>query len=158
MTAYLIDNNIWVAHEMGYPDVVNYLKRIVSSGNELHSNTIIEMELMSHFEVAIDESIKMGRERYISLIDKTYPIDQQIARKAAEIRREAKLTGHKVPKGPDALIAATASIYHLKIVSNNDIDFVWASQNFDFTYINPISSKDHYHTFQEEYKERRRLK
>ncbi|MCL6587920.1 MAG: hypothetical protein K6T72_15685 [Anoxybacillus sp.] len=48
MCRKLIDNNIWVAHEMGYPDVVFYIRELIKGEQSLVINTVIEMELMSH--------------------------------------------------------------------------------------------------------------
>lgn len=154
----LIDNNIWAAHEMGYPDVVAYIDQLIENEETMVINTVIEMELMSHFEIDTDPKIKANREDYINnMADENLIIDRKIALKAGEIRRKAKLAGRKVPKGPDALIAATAIIHSIPLVSNNDRDFVWASQEFGFTIINPIQNNEDYKKFQVDYKNSRGL-
>ncbi|MDN4075309.1 type II toxin-antitoxin system VapC family toxin [Fictibacillus terranigra] len=48
-------------------------------------------------------------------------MDEETVVLAAEIRRKGKLDGVKV-KAPDAIIAATASIHQIKLVSHNDKD------------------------------------
>ncbi|MCL6587919.1 MAG: PIN domain-containing protein [Anoxybacillus sp.] len=57
------------------------------------------------------------------MVDEIIDITSPIAMKAGEIRRKAKLLGRRVPKGPDALIAATAIVHRIPLVSNNDKDF-----------------------------------
>jgi predicted nucleic acid-binding protein len=152
----LIDNNIWAAHEMDYPDAVSYINQCIENEDTLIINTVVQMELMSHFEIETDPEVKEGREEYINLMaDEIIQIDQRIAMKAGEIRRKAKLEGRKVPKGPDALIAATAIVLNLELVSNNDGDFVWVSSQFGFKLTNPIEDNVLYKVFQEKYKKNR---
>ena len=158
MSRKLIDNNIWVAHEMNYPDAVSYINLSIENEDILVINTVIQMELLSHFEIETDNQIKEGREAYIyQMADEIIEIDGKIALKAGEIRRKAKTAGRKVPKGPDALIAATAIIHDLVLVSNNDKDFVWASNEFGFTLFNPIRDNEHYKKYQIDYKKNKRL-
>jgi hypothetical protein len=64
---YIIDNSIWAAHEIGYPDAVDFLRQITLDKIIIDITTVIQMELLSHFEIDKDETIKMGREGYISL-------------------------------------------------------------------------------------------
>jgi len=72
------------------------------------------MELLSHFEIELYPDIKEGREGYIyQMVDEIIQVDEAIAIKAGEIRRKAKISKNRVPKGPDALIAATAVIHNL---------------------------------------------
>lgn len=149
MSRKLIDNNIWAAHEMDYPDAVSYINQCIENEDTLFINTVVQMELMSHFEIDTDPEIKEGREEYINLMtDEIIEIDERIAMKAGEIRRKAKLVGRKVPKGPDALIAATTIIHNLELVSNNDGDFVWAISQFGFKLTNPIEDNVVYKEFQ----------
>ncbi|WP_404429539.1 PIN domain-containing protein [Sutcliffiella horikoshii] len=147
MSKVLIDNNIWVAHEKMYPDAVSYINQTIENEYEICMTRIIEMELLSFSEIETNPLVKDNREKYFLLIDEMFEIDGQTTKLAAEIRRKAKLAGRTAPKGPDALIAATASIHKLILVSNNDKDFQWASKNYGFTYINPILNKAHYKAF-----------
>jgi predicted nucleic acid-binding protein len=105
------------------------------------------MELMSFSEIETNDIIKANREKYLTFIDEMLELDSQTTNLAAEIRRKAKLAGRTAPKGPDALIAASASIHKLILISNNNKDFQWASENYNFTYINPIRDKEHYKAF-----------
>ncbi|KHF27044.1 hypothetical protein LR68_04128 [Anoxybacillus sp. BCO1] len=92
MCRKLIDSNIWVAHEMGYPDVVFYIRELIKSEQSLVINTVIEMELMSHYEIETNPIVKQIREDYVyKMIDEIIDITSPIAMKAGEIRRKAKL-------------------------------------------------------------------
>lgn len=156
---FLIDSNVWISHEMGYPDAVSFLEdELIKNKKTIAINTVITMELMSHEEVEKKE-VRANIELYIhEMADKIYHIDEEIGLKAGEIRRKAKVAGKKVPKGPDALIAATACIKKIPLVSNNDKDFSWASETFKFKYINPIKDNDDYKAFQDAFKEARKKK
>lgn len=156
MCRKLIDSNIWVAHEMGYPDVVFYIRELIKSEQSLVINTVIEMELMSHYEIETNPIVKQIREDYVyKMIDEIIDITSPIAMKAGEIRRKAKLFGRRVPKEPDALIAATAIVHRIPLVSNNDKDFKWISEYFDFPLINPITNHTDFQEFQQMYKRKR---
>lgn len=157
---YLVDSNIWIGHEMNYPDAVSFIdSELIAKGKTIVINTVIMMELMSHEEVEREE-VRENIENYIyGLADEIYEISGEIALRAAEIRRKAKVAGRKVPKGPDALIAATANVLGIPVVSNNDKDFIWASQHpdFGFIYINPIQDNEAYKAFQVAFKETRKI-
>ncbi|MGG3468527.1 PIN domain-containing protein [Neobacillus pocheonensis] len=153
----IIDNNIWAALEMGYPDVVSFLKQIIKDKIIMDMTTVIQMELFSHFEIDTDEVIRKGREKYLLLVDNIYPVTEEIAMLAGKMRRTSKLKNKKIPKGPDAMIAATAKIYNIPLVSNNDKDFLWLSREFDFALINPVKNNEDYTNFQQAYKNKRGL-
>lgn len=154
MTKVLVDNNIWAAHEKKYPDAVVYIdNQIIENEDEIYMTRIIEMELLSFSEIETNSTIKKNRERYLTFVDVMLEVDVQTTYLAAEIRRKAKLAGRSAPKGPDALIAAAASIHKLILISNNDKDFLWASKHYGFEYVNPISDKEHYKAFCDKYEE-----
>jgi predicted nucleic acid-binding protein len=158
---YLVDSNIWIGHSMAYPDAVDYFEnQLIKKEKSIAINTVIQMELLSHKDIENPE-IRAIFDEYINVFtDEIYEITSEIAEKAGEIRRKAKVAERKVLKGPDALIAATASVLNLPLVSNNDKDFIWASThpNFGFTYINPIIDNDHYKSFQQKLKENNKLR
>ncbi|MCP3763774.1 PIN domain-containing protein [Domibacillus sp. A3M-37] len=141
---YLIDNNVWAAHEKSYPDVVHFILESIQNDDLLYMNRVIHMELMSFYEVETIPAVRTGREGFVQLVDEMIELDEKIAVLAAEIRRKAKVAGRSAPKGPDAIIAATAKIHNLILVSNNDKDFVWASKNFGFQYFNPVTDQADY--------------
>lgn len=153
----LIDNNIWAADEKGYHEVVDYIEYLLKDDvdAEIYMTRIIEMELLSFSEIETNPQIKEGREGYIQLVDHMLEVDKNTTHLAAQIRRKAKLAGRSAPKGPDALIAASASLHNLTIVSNNDKDFLWASKqsDFKFEYINPIKDNEAYREYCRLYEE-----
>ncbi|EGL84137.1 hypothetical protein CathTA2_0303 [Caldalkalibacillus thermarum TA2.A1] len=87
----IIDTNIWAAHEMGYPDAVEYINQLINDEVEFLMPVIVELELLSHFEIEINEEIKKGREGYIALADEIIDITRNIGQLAGEIRRKARL-------------------------------------------------------------------
>ena len=151
----LIDNNIWAIHEKEYPDVVKYIAGILEddADTEIYMTRIIQMELLAFSEVETKPIVKENREGYIKLADFMLEVDETTVLRAAEIRRKSKLDGHTPPKGPDALIAAAASLHNLTVVTNNEPDFAWASSKYGFKVENPIKSKTHYTDFNKKYEE-----
>lgn len=150
---YLVDTNIWIGHSINYPDAVSYIdNELIAKGKTIAINRVIQMELLSHEDIENIKAVRDTFENYIeNMADVIYELDEQIALKAAEIRRKAKVANKKVPKGPDALIAATAAVLGIPVVSNNDKDFIWASTHpdFSFKYINPINDNEDYKLFQD---------
>lgn len=57
-----------------------------------------------------------------------YPLTEEVAQKTIELRRQVKI------KLPDAIIAATALVHRLTLVSDNDVDFLRVPK---LRYINP---------------------
>ncbi|MGG3939376.1 hypothetical protein [Anoxybacillus kestanbolensis] len=43
-TKILIDTNIYAAHEMGYPDAVEFIEQLIEDEAEIIMTTLIEME------------------------------------------------------------------------------------------------------------------
>lgn len=156
MRRLLIDNNIWAASEKAYPDVVNFLVGAFNHGDLIYMSRIIHMELLSFYEIDTNEKIKQSRNDIIKCVDEFLEVDEEVALKAAEIRRTAKLNGKSAPKGPDAIIAATACLNDLILVSNNDKDFVWASEQYGFNLLNPVTDKDDYKTFCDQYEAKKK--
>ncbi|MDQ0252957.1 hypothetical protein J2S74_000329 [Evansella vedderi] len=46
---------------MGYPDAVSYITQAIENEYTLIINTVIQMELLSHFEIESDPDIKEAR-------------------------------------------------------------------------------------------------
>lgn len=158
----VVDTNIWAADEMEYPDAVNCIAEMLEDDVHILMPTIVEMELMSYFEIETDPIIKENREGYVAMADTIVEIDSEIAQVAGELRRLAKLGRGKAIKGPDALIAAVALIHNAMLVSNNDGDFEWIQSSYTYQgrtlrYTNPIDDKEHYKNYVEEYKKQREL-
>lgn len=150
----LIDTNIWSAHEMGYTDAIVLINDLIRNLIPIRMCTLIEMELLSFSLVDTDEEVKNSREFYLYELAQGPFIEAErgILKVAADIRRKAKNENGKSIKAPDAIIAATALIYDLKLISNNDKDFKWVVENFchegrSLNYYNPINDKKDYSDF-----------
>ncbi len=112
---FLVDTNI----------VVYYLDRKIEA---VYSNKI-ETFLLSEVNISIISSIELfsyskitpdqinSYKTFLSTIS-LINISEEIAHKAAELRRNNRI------KLPDAIIAATALIHDLELVTRNDKDFL----------------------------------
>ncbi len=112
---YLIDTNV-ISHL--------FADRLPESGKEFVINTIdasciisvvVEIEVLTYHETPdkmhlIEEFVQLAT---------ILPLDRQITQKAIELRRK-----HRKLKLGDAIIAATAVVHNLILVSNNTKDFV----------------------------------
>jgi predicted nucleic acid-binding protein len=113
-TAYLLDTSACSKYIQGLlnADTIIWIKEILSQ--ESLMSVIVRMELLSWVtgSTAIESDVRL----FIAgstVLPLTEPIIQQTVR----IRRQ-----HRV-KLPDAIIAATAMVYDLTLLSTNDSDF-----------------------------------
>lgn len=126
---YLIDTNIAIYY-LGYnlPDtVLDFLEGILNQ--ETNLSIISKIELLV-WEYSAEEDIKKIKD----FIKETtiFLLDDKVAEKTVEIRKNYKL------KLPDAIIAATAIINNLTLISRNDADF---KKIQELKYINPFKIK-----------------
>jgi len=112
---YLIDTNV-ISHL--------FADRLPQGGKEFVINTIdtnciisvvVEIEVLTYHETPdkmhlIEEFVQLAT---------ILPLDRHITQKAIELRRK-----HRKLKLGDAIIAATAVVHNLILVSNNTKDFV----------------------------------
>jgi predicted nucleic acid-binding protein len=70
---------------------------------------------------------KIGMAEWLSY-SKIVLVDDEIARKAAEIKRIWSNHSGKNLKLPDALIAATAILHDAVLIGNNNRDFLYLSE------------------------------
>jgi predicted nucleic acid-binding protein len=149
----IIDTNIWASHALNYPEVVEYINELISNNAEFLMPTVVEMELLSHWEVETNPQVKAVKYHYIyDMTDKIVDVTSEIAQLAAQIRRKAKIESNKKIKGPDAMIAASAFIHNATLISNNNKDFAWITFNFSYrgqqlSYVNPIKDTIAYASF-----------
>jgi len=149
----IIDTNIWASHALNYPEVVEYINELISNNAEFLMPTVVEMELLSHWEVETNPQVKAVKNHYIyDMTDKIVDVTSEIAQLAAQIRRKAKIESNKKIKGPDAMIAASAFIHNATLISNNNKDFAWITFNFSYrgqqlSYVNPIKDTIAYASF-----------
>lgn len=163
MEKALIDTNIYAADEMGYQDAVEFIAQLIDDEKVIIMTSLVEMEIMSFWEIETDPTIKANRERYIQMADEIYDISKDEMHLAAEIRRKARadLQRQKSIKAPDAIIAASAFIHNATLISNNDRDFTWIRDYFTYNgrkldYVNPIQDNQEFASFNKTYVEGRR--
>jgi hypothetical protein len=149
---------------MKYPDAVEFINQLIEDEVEIIMSSLVEMEIMSHFEIETDPSIKKNREGYLLMADEIFHTSKEELTLAADIRRKARadVSRKKSIKAPDAIIAAGALVHNATLVSNNDKDFVWIRDNYIYKdrkldYVNPIQDKKDYGSFSKAYAESRGL-
>ena len=147
---------------MGYPDAVEFIEQLIEDETEIIMTTLIEMEIMSHFQIETDPDIRENRKGCIQMAEQIYDITREDTELAADIRRKARADRirKKSIKAPDALVAAAALIHNAILVSNNDKDFRWIRENYTYkdrklNYVNPIIDKKAYGEFVKAYIESR---
>ena len=110
---YLLDTNILIYHTKGESEIRSFLKNISLNG-ELNISIITKIEFLGWNKHTPDGLKKCKR-----LIQNTrvFSVNEGVADKAIEIRQGKKI------KLPDAVIAATALLNNLTLVTRNVDDF-----------------------------------
>ena len=122
---YLIDSNI----------ISKYSNNLISEQGCLFLEDIFDTEILISFITRIEVLVYSPSEDSVKLIvnsileaSSQLLMSEEILLKTVEIRRKAKI------KLPDAIIAATAIIHNLTLLSDNDNDFLKVGK---LKYINP---------------------
>ncbi len=143
----LFDTNIYLYHYRQYPDAVDAMTAEVAGGAIILLSVIQISELLSTTAVDHDQRIRTDMEGYIAAVDQVINVSEEIAWKAAEIRRLWKTRTGKNLKLPDAIIAATALLHNATLIGNNDKDFAPLRDMVALDYRNPIQSQEELRTF-----------
>ncbi|MQL52372.1 DUF4411 family protein [Desulfofundulus thermobenzoicus] len=116
---YLIDTCVLIDHLTGrlYPDANTWLEQAVASGLAATS-VIVYHELLYG---ARTEKARAAVEKLLESWE-MLPMDRKVAGRAAEIRRDQAAKGRTLGMA-DCLIAATAELNNLKVVTANIKDF-----------------------------------
>ena len=124
---FLIDTNIGIYLLNGSLNVngLIYIEPIINANYHLSVVTKIEMLGFEFKELQDFTDTKNFVEDGIIIL-----LDNEIVEKTIEIRRTYKI------KLPDALIAATAIVFNMTLLSRNDKDF---TQIPELKYINPFT-------------------
>ena len=118
---YLVDSNIIIYHLNGEKIATSFLKKYK---DEIAISQITYVEVLSfNFTKEQEEIVKELLEQF-DILD----IDSKISKVAVETRKTKKI------KLPDNLIASTAKVYNLTLVTRNTKDF--KSLNIDI--VNPF--------------------
>ncbi|AFV10494.1 PilT-like protein [Thermacetogenium phaeum DSM 12270] len=117
--AFLIDTCVLIDHLTGRlpSDASTWLEQVVTSGMAATS-VIVYHELLFG---ARTEKARAAVEELLQAWS-ILPVDRQVARRAAEIRRDQAAQGRTLGMA-DCLIAATAELKGLKVVTANVEDF-----------------------------------
>ncbi|WP_027357150.1 type II toxin-antitoxin system VapC family toxin [Desulfofundulus thermocisternus] len=116
---YLIDTCVLIDHLTGRlsPDAGAWLEQVVASGSAATS-VIVYHELLYG---ARTEKARTAVEKLLEAWE-MLPVDRRVAGRAAEIRRDQAAKGRTLGMA-DCLIAATAELRNLKVVTSNVKDF-----------------------------------
>ena len=122
---YLIDTNI----------ISKYSNDLISEEGCLFLEDIFDTEILISFITRIEALVYNPSEASVQLTIRSIleasselSMSKEILLKTVEIRKKAKI------KLPDAVIAATAIIHNLTLLSDNDSDFLKVGE---LKYINP---------------------
>lgn len=120
----LVDSNIIIYYFSGVEKAREFLNN--NAGN-LAISTITVAEVLSYpmGDDTLKETTNFLKDNF-----KWIDVSREIIFKTAEIRRQRKT------KTPDAIIGATALIYHLTLASRNESDF----KHLPLDFVNPIDS------------------
>lgn len=110
---YLLDTNILIYHTRGESIIGNFLKDLSLKG-EFNISIITKIEFLGW-----NRHTPEGFQKCRRLIRNTkiFPLNEEVADRAIEIRRGKKI------KLPDAVIAATALLNDLTLTTRNVADF-----------------------------------
>ncbi len=111
---FLIDTNVVIYYIDGKIPVAHYEKVSKIFLTSFNISTIKKIEVMGWHKIA--ESDKNRLSTFMESANVIY-IDVEIENKTIELKQEMKIPA------PDAIIAATASLYNLTLVTRNEKDF-----------------------------------
>lgn len=117
-TKYLIDTNILIYHTAGSRETTDFVSNIIAQ-KTFNISVLTKIEFLGWEKHTPD-----GFEKCKRLIESAniHAIGQDVADKAIDLKRERKI------KLADAVIAATAIINNLKLVTRNTDDFKGVSE------------------------------
>lgn len=112
-TEYLIDTNILIYHTQGSQLTIDFISNLIVQ-QAFNISILTKIEFLGW-----DKHTPDGFEKCKQLVElaKIYSLDQDIANKAIELKRKINI------KLADAVIAATALINNLKLITRNVDDF-----------------------------------
>jgi len=112
-TDYLIDTNILIYHTKGAPKTAAFI-------DSLTAQDAFRISILTKIEfLGWDKHTPNGFEKCKRLLETAtvFPVDEDVAKKAIELRRSSSI------KLADAIIAATALINGLRLATRNVNDF-----------------------------------
>jgi len=112
-TEYLIDTNILIYHTKGLHAASKFIDEVIARQG-FNISILTQIEFLGWEKHTVEGSRKCRR--LIELAN-VYSIDEDIAEKAIDLKRRAKI------KLADAVIAATALVNNLKLATRNVDDY-----------------------------------
>jgi len=109
---YLLDTNAVIYYFKGIQKAVAVFKLIEDANEEVNLSVITKIELLS-----FDNEDELKNIDRLLVNSRIFSLDDEIVDKTIEVRKKYKL------KLPDAIIAATAMINNLILVTHNKKDF-----------------------------------
>ena len=104
----MVDTNIVIYILKGVEGAVEVADKLEDDTSEVYFSTIVEAELFSFHELALEERTKIGG---ILDLGQIISVDSEVALKSAELRALSRRIHHRKLKLPDAIVAATATLY-----------------------------------------------
>lgn len=110
---YLIDTNILIYHTSGSQVTTDFITNLIAN-HSFNISILTKIEFLGW-----DRHTPEGFEKCKKLVETatSYPVDESTANKAIDLKRGKKI------KLADAVIAATAILNNLKLVTKNVDDF-----------------------------------
>ena len=84
----MFDTNTYVNHYLGYEPIIDLFDQLLEEEFEIHMSSIVVMELMWYDKVESIQEIRDARQGYIDEADYILDVTEDVALKAAEIRRK----------------------------------------------------------------------
>jgi len=109
---YLLDTNAVIYYFRGMQKAIAVFKLIEDANEEVNLSVITKIELLS-----FDNEDELKNIDRLLVNSRIFSLDDEIVDKTIEVRKKYKL------KLPDAIIAATAMINNLILVTHNKKDF-----------------------------------
>lgn len=109
----VLDTSVAVDHLRGLPAAVDYLRRVVGTGEPLVASEIVRFELVA----GVRQAARGALEEFFS-IPSWVPIDGEVSRRAGELAREFR-ESHGGIDAADYLIAATVQILDAELLTTN---------------------------------------
>ena len=110
----LLDSNILIYYFNG---LVKDEEIDVLLKESFNISIITKIEFLSRSKLNMDAELEQRAREFVSYAN-LFDLDDRVAEKTIEIRRKFKT------KTPDAIIAATALVHNMSVVTNNTSDFI----------------------------------
>lgn len=126
-TRYLLDTNTAIYFLNGQLTANGFIFVLSAIKEDCNISVISKMELLGWQAPNQNDELKIRNFVTDCIV---YPLSDDVVEKTIELRKKLKI------KLPDAIIAATAIVYSLTLISRNDKDF---EKIIELNYLNPFT-------------------